>query len=199
MKKSVNFVKIMFGIMALSFSLCGCKGAKDEAKEISSKESVVEETVVTETQTLEQDEIKESTDNENVIETHEQVPMIDWEIFATQEDSDDICLVISNESIGKQQVLYEGVFYPYQEGDKIAIPIRENILRIGYFTLKEDGKTKEKEALQLYWKDEGTSNKYIEFEVGDEVGYMILVTDIEGNHATFTISTVAEVEEAIYY
>jgi hypothetical protein len=202
-------LKTILCVAVMAVLMCGCGNTGEETESTAeTTETVVEETDAGEEETEEpttaqepeteevQEEpevTEETTDTEGQQETPA-TAMIDWETFAAQEDNDEICLAISNETLGIQTVLFEGGFYAYKEGDRIAIPIRDNIQRINYFTVNADGTQKGKNT-NLYWKDEGTvSTKYIEFEVGSEAGYYILISDETDKTITFCISTIAQVD-----
>lgn len=199
MGKYVKQSLILFTIM--SFMLFGCGGTQAEnAQNSEPQESEVvndvEETVEETPTAKEMGETEESDGITESFETEEQnqapTQMVDWETFATQADNDKICMVVSNETSCEQKVLYDGGFYPYKEGDRIAIPIKENIRRVRYYASDEKGKRKG-EVIDLYWKDKDEV-PYIEFEVGKESGYYISISDISDNRIVYCISTVAEVD-----
>ena len=81
-------------------------------------------------------ETAETVNPEEPTETEEEtVEMIDWETWAAQEDSDieDIYMVVWNEELGKQEIILPTAItkktYITEEGDRFAIPYRENIER----------------------------------------------------------------------
>ena len=185
----------------ISLMLFGCGNSQAETtplpetqgpEVIETGENIVEQIPTTE---------KEPANTVNTAEIDEQQEtptptMIDWETFAAQEDNDNICLVISNEKMATQTVLFgdanHKIPYPYIEEDKIAIPIRDNIQRICYNTVNMDGSPKGEDQ-EIYWKDSNNdSPKYIEFTIGDEAAYNILIFDENLNLiSSFLISTVA--------
>lgn len=62
------------------------------------------------------------------------VEMVDFETWAKQEGNEDVCLVIWNEELGNQEVMIPSKktlkAYEVKEGDRFAIPYRENILYV---------------------------------------------------------------------
>lgn len=185
----------------LSMMLFGCGNSQTESTPATAaneqEPAVAEETTVEETSAdQEKQDVNENTSNEEEPYEAPVSSMIDWETFAAQENTEDICLAISNETISVQSVLYEGGFYAYREGDRIAIPIRNSIQRITYFTSNEDG-TQKGEIKELYRNDEEdieNKEKYIEFEIGKEAGYYILISSEANETITFCISTIAEID-----
>lgn len=181
----------------ISMMLFGCGNSQTEstpATAASEQEpAVAEETTVEETSAdQEKQDVNENTSNEEEPYEAPVSSMIDWETFAAQENTEDICLAISNETTSVQSVLYEGGFYAYREGDRIAIPIRENISRIGYYAADENGKQKD-DVQYIYWKGD-VQAKYIEFEVGNDAAYYLSIFDDTDKKVTYMISTIAEVD-----
>ena len=182
--------------------LFGCGNSQTESAPATAaneqEPAVAEETNSLEETSANQEEqdVNENTSNEEEPYEAPVSSMIDWEIFAAQENTEDICLAISNETTSVQSVLYEGGFYAYREGDRIAIPIKNSIQRITYFTSNEDG-TQKGEIKELYRKDDEdieNKEKYIEFEIGKEAGYYILISSETNETITFCISTIAEID-----
>lgn len=199
MRKYVKQSLILFAIM--SFMLFGCGGTQAEDAQNSEPQEpeVVNDVEVAVKESPAEEKTEETEESDGITESFEtedqnQAPtqMVDWETFATQADNDKICMVVSNETSCEQKVLYDGGFYPYKEGDRIAIPIKENIRRVRYYASDEKGKRKG-EVIDLYWKDKDEV-PYIEFEVGKESGYYISISDISDNRIVYCISTVAEVD-----
>ena len=62
------------------------------------------------------------------------VNMVDFETWAKQKGNEDVCLVIWNEELGNQEVMIPSKktlkAYEVKEGDRFAIPYRENILYV---------------------------------------------------------------------
>lgn len=199
MGKYVKQSLILFAIT--SFMLFGCGGTQAENVQNSEPQEseVVNDVEVAVKESPAEEETEETEESDGITESFEtedqnQAPtqMVDWETFATQADNDKICMVVSNETSCEQKVLYDGGFYPYKEGDRIAIPIKENIWRVCYYVSDENG-NKKGEIIDLYWKGENEVS-YIEFEVGKEAGYYISIADELGNWTTYMISTIAEVD-----
>lgn len=187
-------------VLILSIGLLGCGKENADISNTEEVESVQDnsEIIVEEIDTQEESSVENAEKEEFAEAELEQNtdtnPMVDWETFAAQEGNGEICLAILNEKTYIQTILYEGGFYPYKEDDRIAIPIKSNIQRIDYYAVNEDG-TMKGEIIQIYWKDSNaTPQKYIEFEVGNEVGYYISIFDENNNKISFAISTIAEIE-----
>ena len=191
MRKYVKQSLILFAIM--SFMLFGCGGTQvEDAQNSESQES---EVAVKESPAEEETEETEKSDGiTESFETEEQnqaaTQMVDWETFATQADNDKICLVVSNEEMGTQTVLFNEeaenstCFYNYMQGDKIAVPIKDNITRICYYIAEVDG-TQKTDIQNVYWKDDGEKLPYIEIKIENEPQYYISVFDNENNKYTF--------------
>lgn len=199
MGKYVKQSLILFIIM--SFMLFGCGGTQAEDAQNSEPQEpeVVNDVEVAVKESPAEEETEETEESDGItesFETEEQnqaaTQMVDWETFATQADNDKICMVVSNETSCEQKVLYDGGFYPYKKGDRIAIPIKENIRRVYYYVSDENG-NKKGEIIDLYWKDENEV-PYIEFEVGKDPGYYLSIIDTSDNRIVYCISTVAEVD-----
>lgn len=202
MKKNYK-TRLLITLLIMVLMLFGCGNTQAETTPAPVPEEKEPEVVAEVESTVEEvptaEEESETTEETTEVEEQQETPttpMVDWETFAAQADNDDICLVISNEKMATQTVLFgdanHKVPYPYIEGDKIAIPIRDSIQRICYNTVNMDG-TPKGEDQEIYWKDSNnTSQKYIEFTIGDEVAYNILIFDENSKMiSSFLISTVA--------
>lgn len=180
----------------ISMMLFGCGNSQAEstpAAAASEQEpAVAEETTVEETSAdQEKQDVNENTSNEEEPYEAPVSSMIDWETFAAQENTEDICLAISNETTSVQSVLYEGGFYAYREGDRIAIPIRDSIFQINYYISDING-SRVGEPKCIYKSNEQNDLKYVEIEIGSEPAYYI---DIYGSqNITYCVSTVAQTE-----
>lgn len=191
--KKTTRLLILLTIMSLMLFGCGSTQAESTTEPEKQEPEVVEEVETTEETPTVQEE-SETTEETTEVEKQYEAPvssMIDWETFAAQEDNDDICLAISNETKGTQTVLYgiknDTTIYPYVKGDMIAIPIREDIQRINYFVTDMEGNIKG-EVKNIYWKkDDIEEQKYIEFEIGNEAGYYISIFDQNDEAITFGI------------
>lgn len=191
MGKYVKQSLILFAIT--SFMLFGCGGT--QAENVQNSEPQESEVAVKESPAEEETEETEKSDGiTESFETEEQnqaaTQMVDWETFATQADNDKICLVVSNEEMGTQTVLFNEeaenstCFYNYMQGDKIAVPIKDNIIRICYYIAEVDG-TQKTDIQNVYWKDDGEKLPYIEIKIENEPQYYISVFDNENNKYTF--------------
>ena len=174
MGKYVKQSLILFAIT--SFMLFGCGGT--QAENVQNSEPQESEVAVKESPAEEETEETEKSDGiTESFETEEQnqaaTQMVDWETFATQADNDKICLVVSNEEMGTQTVLFNEeaenstCFYNYMQGDKIAVPIKDNIIRICYYIAEVDG-TQKTDIQNVYWKDDGEKLPYIEIKIENE-------------------------------
>ena len=138
----------LFLIIAAIAMMTGCGTDKDN-EQLTNNQTVEQEVVepsseeTVETDSVEQEddqqisaETAETVNPEEPIETEEEtVEMVDWETWAAQEDSDseDIYMVVWNEELGKQEIIQPVDItlkaYITEEGDRFAIPYRENIER----------------------------------------------------------------------
>ena len=196
MGKYVKHSLILFTIM--SFMLFGCGGTQaEDAQNSELQESeVVNDVEVAVKESPAEEETEETEESDGITESFEtedqnQAPtqMVDWETFATQADNDKICLVVSNEETGTQTVLFNEeaestCFYNYMQGDKVAVPIKDNIIRICYYIAEVDG-TQKTDIQNVYWKDDGEKLPYIEIKIENEPQYYISVFDNENNKHTF--------------
>lgn len=196
MGKYVKQSLILFAIT--SFMLFGCGGTQaEDAQNSELQESeVVNDVEATVKESPAEEETEETEKSDGITESFEtekqnQAPtqMVDWETFATQADNDKICLVVSNEETGTQTVLFNEeaestCFYNYMQGDKVAVPIKDNIIRICYYIAEVDG-TQKTDIQNVYWKDDGEKLPYIEIKIEKEPQYYISVFDNENNKHTF--------------
>lgn len=196
MGKYVKQSLILFAIT--SFMLFGCGGTQaEDAQNSEPQESeVVNDVEAAVKESPAEEETEETEKSDGITESFEtekqnQAPtqMVDWETFATQADNDKICLVVSNEEMGTQTVLFNEeaestCFYNYMQGDKVAVPIKDNIIRICYYIAEVDG-TQKTDIQNVYWKDDGEKLPYIEIKIENEPQYYISVFDNENNKYTF--------------
>lgn len=196
MGKYVKQSLILFAIT--SFMLFGCGGTQAEDAQNSELQEleVVNDVEATVKESPAEEETEETEKSDGITESFEtekqnQAPtqMVDWETFATQADNDKICLVVSNEETGTQTVLFNEeaestCFYNYMQGDKVAVPIKDNIIRICYYIAEVDG-TQKTDIQNVYWKDDGEKLPYIEIKIEKEPQYYISVFDNENNKHTF--------------
>lgn len=72
--------------------------------------------------------VEETTPEEPIVE------MVDFDTWAKQEDNDEVCMVIWNEELGIQDIMptlsETKKAYEIQEGDKFAIPYKDNIFHV---------------------------------------------------------------------
>lgn len=194
MGKYVKQSLILFAIM--SFMLFGCGGTQaEDAQNSELQESeVVNDVEVAVKESPAEEETEETEESDGITESFEteeqnQAPtqMVDWETFATQADSDDICLAISNEDRGYQQLITipEGennTVYEPKEGDRFAVPVRDNIIWINVVTIKNLEIINNE---RLYLKDDSTQSPGF-FELSFEKGnnYNVLI-EIEESQEAF--------------
>ncbi len=192
MKKKMLVLRSVLIVFVLSISLLGCGNENTEvadAPEVETEtESVWEEPEVEEETTTEEEPTEDvKTEETTEADTQEPTSMVDWETFAAQADNDDICIVVSNETTGNQEVLeidegQDHCEYTIQEGDKISIPVKSNIIRITYWTATSD-------PTEIYNNAEssGTTSKFIEFDVEQGEIYQINITDTDGKNSIFVL------------
>lgn len=191
--KKTTRLLILLTIMSLILFGCGSTQAESTTEPEKQEPEVVEEveTTVEETPTVQEE--PETTEETTEAEKKYEAPvssMVDWETFATQADNNEICLVISNEQTSTQTVLFkEGTenstcFYNYEEGDKVAVPIKDNITRVCYYIAEVDG-TQKTDIQNVYWKDDGEKLPYVEIKIENEPQYYISIFDNENNKYTF--------------
>ena len=164
-------------LLAMTFVACGT----DETKDTGVENPVKDKTEVEVPNDTDEPEVPvDDQDSEVVTEdpvkpddTEEPVvEMVDWETWATQADNDEVCLVVWNETTGTQEILKpmseNASIYIVQEGDRFAVPRRDNVsyVGIGFET-------------DIYWQSE--NQKYIEFElpVGEMKQVYIICNDRE--------------------
>lgn len=122
---------------------------------------------------VEPDDTKEPVEPDDTEEPI--VEMVDWETWATQADHDEVCLVVWNEKMGIQEIIPSVVeskkVYEIKEGDKFAIPYRDNIT----YVMTEDSN---EEYEECKWEN----SKYIEFSlsVGEIVNIYVGYADENG-------------------
>lgn len=141
--KKIKVLKYAVGVLLVGMMVCGC-GKKETtvAEETTAevmKEVAQEETTVAENETTNQ-MVVDSNDKETNIQESEQ-GLDNLEVWESVKEKNDICIVAINERAGSQSVMYSKgsggentVSYTIQEGDKIFIPLRDNIRDIFYFS-----------------------------------------------------------------
>ena len=183
-----NLILFLLAIAVIAM-MTGCGDSKDNDEQASEQEVVEsssEEAVETDRVEQEDDqqisaEAAETVNAEEPIETEEEtVEMVDWESWAAQEDSDseDIYMVVWNEELGKQEIIQPVDItlkaYITEEGDRFAIPYRENIER----TFLND------EEIEL-WPD-GKMYTEVKIEAGTITRVIILIEgDIQAKTFSF--------------
>lgn len=164
MKKNYK-TRLLVTLLIMVLMLFGCGNTQVESTPTPVPEEkeneVVEETTVEEPEVVE-DVQEETTEGEEQQETPA-TPMVDWETFAAQADNDEICIVVTNEDIGYQDIIKvpdgeENTFYESKEGDKFAVPIRDNIYWIDIVTIKDLEVVSDE---RIYFKEE--SNQSLQF------------------------------------
>ncbi len=113
---------------------------------------------------------------EETPEPEPEVEMVDFETWATQEGNDEVCLVVWNEKLKKQEIVQEYTDVPHdyiiEEGDRFAIPYNENI-----FMLQVNKKT-----IQLWVDEDNNFTNYTEIvlEPGTFYEVGVIYTDENG-------------------
>ena len=190
MKKRKYILKCIVSVIMIGMLVCGCGKEEATVTEESNTEMIeepVSETSVEEEEAIPEEQVADDAETQESVESTE---MVDWETFATQADNDDICLVISNEKMSVQTVLFGDLdsvstcFYQYMEEDKVAVPIRDNIQRVCYYVAETDG-SQRGDIKDVYWKDDIINLPYVEIEIGNEAQYYISIFDDADNKYTF--------------
>ena len=65
-----------------------------------------------------------------VVPDEPEVEMVDFETWAKQEGNEEPCLVVWNETTGKQEIIQPKKKYIIEEGDRFAIPYRDVIVAV---------------------------------------------------------------------
>lgn len=136
-----------------------------------------------------QTEVEVPDDTEESIEPDDtedpvkpEVEMVDFETWAKQEGNNDVCLVIWNEELNIQEVMLtlgkSCKAHKVQEGDRFAIPYRENIKYVNL--LHENG-----ELDILGWKN-GAEYMEVEIPIGENVDFYINYENENGEVKTLS-------------
>lgn len=156
--KKIKVLKYAVGVLLIGIMVCGC--GKEEATVTDESAIEVMEETISKTSVEEEEVISEEqvTDDVEVQESVEPTEMVDWETFAAQEGNEEICVVVYNEITGHQEILLipEGetnVLYIPKEGDKFAVPIREEIWWIDFTTIKNLEIVSDE---KIYFRDESS-------------------------------------------
>ena len=187
MKKRKYILKCIVSVIMIGMLVCGCGKEEATVTEESNTEMIeepVSETSVEEEEAIPEEQVADDAETQESVESTE---MVDWETFAAQEGNEENCVVVSNESLGYQDVLLidEGQDhreYTVQEGDKFAIPLNDNIFRITYWTATSD-------VIEMYNNTDSAvaTSKFIEFHVNEGEIYQINITDVHGNNWIFVL------------
>ena len=140
MKKRKYILKCIVSVIMIGMLVCGCGKKEVIVTEESNTEMIEEpvpETPVEEEEVIQEEPVVDDVETQESVESTE---MVDWETFAAQEDNEEICLVIYNETTKTQKIMglneeekdpVGGAYiYQIQEGDRFAVPIRDNIVKI---------------------------------------------------------------------
>lgn len=103
--------------------------AVEQVQEEPKVEEVVEPEPVKE-EAVAEEELEESatqSDNEESKDSTETIDMVEFELWATQPESDVPCLVVWNETKEKQEIIQPGEKYITEEGDILAVPYKEGM------------------------------------------------------------------------
>ncbi len=132
------FAKSLSLCLLLSLTACGSSNVPDDTIQTTNlSEEIQSETFSTSQSEETSVAVEESTTSQTEETTEEKsnVEMVPFETWAAQEDNDEVCLVIWNETLGVQEILptvsVSRQVYEVQEGDRLAIPYRESITSFG--------------------------------------------------------------------
>lgn len=172
---------LLIGLLLLTMTLvaCGSEKAKDTDLKNPATDQTVEEVPNDTEDPVEPDNTEEPVEPDDTDEAvnpddtedpvKPEVEMVDFETWAKQEGNNDVCLVIWNEELNIQEVMLtlgkSGKAHKVQEGDRFAIPYRENIKYVNL--LHENG-----ELDILGWKN-GAEYMEVEIPIGENVDFYI--------------------------
>lgn len=182
------------GTVLIGLMLCACGNNEDGkvVEESKADSTVSEEQLETNIEVPDQNTEKLVEDTETgkkdreTDEKSETTEMIDWETFAAQEDNEEICVVVSNEISGHQELIMpadkgEAAYYEPCEGDRFAVPIKENILWISLVTINNLEIINNE---RLFFKDQlGQELTYIEISFPKGNNYNLLIQKEEDKDA----------------
>ena len=199
--KKVKVFKYAVGVLLVGMLVCGC--GKEEAtvtEETTAEvmdEVAQEETTVAENETTNQ-MVVDSNDKETNIQESEQGPD-NLEVWESVKEKNDICIVAINERTGSQSVMYSKgsggentVSYIIQEGDKIFIPLRDNIRDIFFYY---SGDTNEAKTL---YSIESDPQNYSIVEIDNALS-AIEVKDFENKDYNIMINISESGGEYVYF
>lgn len=185
MKKKMLVLRSLLIVFIISVSLLGCRKEETEVAEVE---------VETETESVKEDATsgEESTENVKIEqpieiekeETIETTESVDWETFAGQENNIETNIAILNENTGEQEIVIgNGIGVEntttckVKEGDRIAVPIRENYERVCYYSIKGEAMG---ELIDLYIKGETQlTQNFVEIPIEEGENYSVYIkTDI---------------------
>lgn len=143
-KKNKCLIALVLVFVAIIAAMLGACSKNDSGKDsqVASNTPVVEESaeISEEVQQPEAEASEEPTEEVQAEPTETtpeelKVEMVDFETWAKQEGNDEVCLVVWNEELGVQEIVppvsVSRAAYEIQEGDRFAIPYRENIESVG--------------------------------------------------------------------
>ena len=132
------FIAVIIAVIIGVVIIIMCRPKEKEPEPIAAVEQVQEEPEVEEVvesepvkeEAIAEEELEESptqSDNEESKDSTETVDMVEFELWATQPESDVPCLVVWNEIKGKQEIIQPGEKYITEEGDILAVPYKEGM------------------------------------------------------------------------
>lgn len=144
--------------------------------ESSQTEDATEPDAETSDEVIGEDTTTENSDAEDAeaesIPEEPEVEMVDFETWAKQEGNEDCCLVVWNEAMKTQKILDPRKEYVVQEGDRFAVPYRENFA-VDIYVGENVGK-------DLMWD----SLDYTELYLHEDENVIVCILDYNKNYMT---------------
>jgi len=170
MRKKKWLSKIVCAGMVMLFTGCGVAGsdAEQSANNTEVMQEAVEETGDTLTEATDETEDAVQSEEELAVETMQtesieeiiseesKAEMVDFETWAKQEGNEEVCLVVWNEGRETQKILEPKKKYIVEEGDRFAVPYRDNIVAVNVEREKIEWENLYYVEVELPYVDDGT-------------------------------------------
>ena len=129
MKKYLLTALLLFTLL---MTLIAC-GSEEASSDTDVKNPATAQTKVELPDEPDESDVSVNIDTDAEVDTVTEEPVVDmvsWEEWATQPDSEKPCLVVWNETTGKQIIVEENGKYITEEGDKLAVPIKGDLAAV---------------------------------------------------------------------
>ena len=180
--KWIAIILALAGIISIIVGIVTSAKKEVHITDTSVAETIEEDQLAEEATAVEIVKEQEAT-TESVEEvTSEVEEIVDWETWATQSENDDICMVVWNEKNGTQKILratpkgcknLQEYSYTVEEGDRFAVPKRDNIKYVVLNLKSYEYFTEEQNYMELELEPgEKVQINIISYDINEQITYL---------------------------